>query len=103
MSSGLEQRRPLGGPPPAKPDRLTFAADGSSRRGRRRALAVICAGAVCPFLVSLEAVHLVMISAYESRYLPVCRVDTSERLVSLTFDDGPDPTYTSRTSHCRTL
>lgn len=24
----------------------------------------------------------------------VCRVSTSERLVALTFDDGPDPTYT---------
>lgn len=88
---------------PAKPDRLTFAADGNSRRGRHRALVVICADAVCRLLVSLEAVHLVMISAYESRHLPVCRVDTTERLVSLTFDDGPDPTCTSRTSPCRTL
>lgn len=54
------------------------------------------AAAVCLLLVSLDAVHLVMISAYEPRYLPVCRVDTTERLVSLTFDDGPDPAYSSR-------
>lgn len=93
MSSGLEQERPLGGPPPGETDPPT--ADVSSRLGRRKALAVIAA-AVCLFLVSLEAVHLVMISAYEPRYLPVCRVDTTERLVSLTFDDGPDPAYSSR-------
>jgi peptidoglycan/xylan/chitin deacetylase (PgdA/CDA1 family) len=93
MSSGLEQTRPFCGPPPGETDRLT--ADVSSRRGRRRALTVIAA-AVCLFLVSLEAVHLVLISAYESQYLPVCRVVTTERLVSLTFDDGPDPTYTSQ-------
>jgi peptidoglycan/xylan/chitin deacetylase (PgdA/CDA1 family) len=93
MSSGLEQEGPLGGPPPGEADRPT--ADGNSHRRRRRALAVIAA-AVCLSLVSLEAVHLVLISAYESQYLPVCRVVTTERLVSLTFDDGPDPTYTSR-------
>ena len=95
MSSGLEQERPLGGPAPGETDRLTSATDGNSRRGRRRALVVI-ATAVCLLLVPLQAVHLVFISAYGSQYLPVCRVDTTERLVSLTFDDGPDPTYTPR-------
>ena len=93
MSSGLGHERPLGGPPPGETDRPT--ADGNSRRGRRRALTVIAA-AVCLFLLSLEVVHLVVISAYGSQYLPVCRVNTTERLVSLTFDDGPDPRYYSR-------
>jgi peptidoglycan/xylan/chitin deacetylase (PgdA/CDA1 family) len=93
MSSGLEQERPLGAPRPGEADRLTT--DGSSRRERRGALAVIAA-AVCLLLATLETVHLVRISAFESQYLPICRVDTTERLVSLTFDDGPDPRYTSR-------
>ena len=26
---------------------------------------------------------------------PICRVETTDRVVALTFDDGPDPTYTS--------
>jgi peptidoglycan/xylan/chitin deacetylase (PgdA/CDA1 family) len=57
---------------------------------------VICAAAVCLFLVSLEAARLVKISGYESRYLPVCRIETAGRLMSLTFDDGPDHTYASQ-------
>ena len=68
------------------------------RRRQRSALLAICAIAVCLVLVlaSLEAAHLVKMLAFESRYLPICRIETARRLVSLTFDDGPDPAYSSR-------
>lgn len=70
---------------------------GKARRRRpRNALLAICAVAVCLLLASLEAAHLVKISAFESRYLPVCRIETARRLVFVTFDDGPDPAYSSR-------
>jgi peptidoglycan/xylan/chitin deacetylase (PgdA/CDA1 family) len=70
---------------------------GKARRRRpRNALLAICAVAVCLLLASLEAAHLVRISAYEPQYLPVCRIGTARKFVSLTFDDGPDPAYSSR-------
>jgi peptidoglycan-N-acetylglucosamine deacetylase len=40
-----------------------------------------------------EAVHLVKDGRYGS-LSPVCRVQTSQKLVALTFDDGPDPAFT---------
>lgn len=43
---------------------------------------------------TLEVAHLVTISAYEPRILPICRIVTSQPVVPLTFDDGPDATFT---------
>ena len=41
----------------------------------------------------VEAVHLTQARAYRG-IAPVCRVETSEKVIGLSFDDGPDPTLT---------
>jgi peptidoglycan/xylan/chitin deacetylase (PgdA/CDA1 family) len=43
----------------------------------------------------VEAVHLTQARAYRG-IGPVCRVETSEKVIGLSFDDGPDPTLTPR-------
>jgi peptidoglycan/xylan/chitin deacetylase (PgdA/CDA1 family) len=43
--------------------------------------------------VAAEAVHLVRNRGYASSG-PICRVDTSRKIVALSFDDGPDSAYT---------
>jgi peptidoglycan-N-acetylglucosamine deacetylase len=49
------------------------------------ALVVVVAGA--------QGDHLIRDREYDS-IGPVCRVSTDEKVVALTFDDGPDPAYT---------
>lgn len=39
-----------------------------------------------------QAVHAARIAGYD--VLPICRVQTGQPIVALTFDDGPDPEYT---------
>jgi peptidoglycan/xylan/chitin deacetylase (PgdA/CDA1 family) len=43
--------------------------------------------------IGAEADHLIRDREYDS-IGPVCRVDTNEGVVALTFDDGPDPAFT---------
>lgn len=40
-----------------------------------------------------ELVHVVGTGSYEG-IAPVCRVETSEKVIGLSFDDGPDPSLT---------
>jgi peptidoglycan/xylan/chitin deacetylase (PgdA/CDA1 family) len=42
---------------------------------------------------SVEAIHAWDLRAYRG-VGPVCRIETSRRVVALSFDDGPDPAYT---------
>jgi peptidoglycan/xylan/chitin deacetylase (PgdA/CDA1 family) len=44
-------------------------------------------------VTAAEADHLLRDREYDS-IGPVCRVSTNERVVALTFDDGPDPAFT---------
>ena len=67
------------------------------RRRQRDALLAICAVAVCLVLASLEAAHLVKISAFESRYLPVCRIRNSPETSCLSHSMMDQiPAYSSR-------
>jgi peptidoglycan/xylan/chitin deacetylase (PgdA/CDA1 family) len=45
-------------------------------------------------LGTAQALHAQGVSEYGDPLSPVCRVRTHERVVALTFDDGPDPVYT---------
>jgi peptidoglycan/xylan/chitin deacetylase (PgdA/CDA1 family) len=45
--------------------------------------------------VALQATHLVRAGGYEGA-APICRVVTSQDVVALSFDDGPDESYTPR-------
>lgn len=72
--------------------------DSTSGSGSRwyRLFALIFAAtllALCLVAVGAEASHLIGNRAY-SGIAPVCRVETSARVVALSFDDGPDPAYT---------
>lgn len=51
--------------------------------------------AVVVVLSALEGDHLLHIRGLGTS-APVCRVDTSDRVVALSFDDGPDPRLTPR-------
>lgn len=44
---------------------------------------------------SAELVHVVGNGSYQG-IAPICRVETSEKVIGLSFDDGPDPTLTPK-------
>jgi peptidoglycan/xylan/chitin deacetylase (PgdA/CDA1 family) len=60
---------------------------------RPRWIAAALAGVILLSAGVAQGRHFLRDEAYGSVAL-VCRVSTSEKLVALTFDDGPDPTYT---------
>jgi peptidoglycan/xylan/chitin deacetylase (PgdA/CDA1 family) len=43
---------------------------------------------------SAQMVHLIRLGEYDG-LAPVCRVETARPTIALTFDDGPDPRYTT--------
>ncbi len=65
-------------------------------RLRRRAVATLAVGSA--FVVSVLIAQPLFAYAVLGSVLPeiLWRVETSEPLVALTFDDGPDPTFTPR-------
>jgi peptidoglycan-N-acetylglucosamine deacetylase len=68
---------------------------GSRRRWRRLWASALFVAALAGFAVP-ELLHLLRVRTYDDSFLPACRVETAERVVALTFDDGPDPRYTRR-------
>jgi peptidoglycan-N-acetylglucosamine deacetylase len=62
---------------------------------RRRVLGAISVIATFATLGATQAFHASRAGAYRD-VAPICRVRTSERLVALTFDDGPSVEHTAR-------
>ena len=60
---------------------------------RRSMVLLLLGGVVASTLSALQLIHL-LDRRYAPRDLPVCRVATRDRILALTFDDGPDPGYT---------
>lgn len=60
--------------------------------GKGLLLAIAVSAGIVAFAIP-EGAHLWRIRAYAPS-APVCRVETSQRIVALTLDDGPDPSYT---------
>src|ERR687888_2750981 len=53
--------------------------------------------AVVPFvtLAGIQVVHTLRVHRYGA-LAPICRVQTRQRVIGLSFDDGPTPEYTPR-------
>lgn len=60
---------------------------------RRRTIVALLVGVILVSVGVAQARHAVRNDPYEG-VAPVCRIRTSQNVVALTFDDGPDPTYT---------
>ena len=66
-----------------------------TRRTARRLWLLLAVIALVALPGALEVRQLLRVAAYGAG-TPVCRVQTTSRAVALTFDDGPDPRYTSQ-------
>jgi peptidoglycan/xylan/chitin deacetylase (PgdA/CDA1 family) len=62
-------------------------------RVRAAVSAAVLAVAVAGF-ATLEGRHQLSVRRYDPATTPICRVDTTERVVALSFDDGPDRAFT---------
>jgi peptidoglycan/xylan/chitin deacetylase (PgdA/CDA1 family) len=59
---------------------------------RRSAILVVV---LCLLVLGIVQLQHTRASGARTLHAPMCRVDTTDRVVALTFDDGPDPSYTS--------
>src|SRR5438128_1008721 len=78
-------------------DQLGYCPAAAAERAREanvhRRVALVLVSAAVAFAASVQVLHTVRLRAYRG-IDPVCRVKTPRRIVALSFDDGPDPSYT---------